>query len=85
MLPPSSIWEMVQEGRTSQLVRVLREGAAGLSSGLYGSVYGSVYKGPGVSTVERQTWREELEKGNSTQKLAAGNAPGRSQLAIRGL
>ncbi|KAI1257619.1 hypothetical protein MGN70_000662 [Eutypa lata] len=48
-------------------------------------VYGSVYKGPGVSTVERQTWREELEKGNSTQKLAAGNAPGRSQLAIRGL
>ncbi len=40
---------------------------------------GSVYKGPGVSTVERQTWREEMEKGNSTGNLAEGNAPGRSQ------
>ncbi|KAI0429071.1 FAD/NAD(P)-binding domain-containing protein [Xylaria sp. FL1042] len=42
-------------------------------------LYGSVYKGPGVSEVERRTWREELKKGNSTGNLAKGNAPGRSQ------
>ncbi|KAI1123271.1 FAD dependent oxidoreductase [Nemania abortiva] len=42
-------------------------------------LYGSVYKGPGVSTAERQTWREELERGASTENLAQGNAPGRSQ------
>ncbi|KAJ8125582.1 hypothetical protein O1611_g8056 [Lasiodiplodia mahajangana] len=42
-------------------------------------LYGSVYKGPGVSTVERQTWREEVRKGASTENLAKGNAPGRSQ------
>ncbi|KAI0442713.1 FAD dependent oxidoreductase [Xylaria telfairii] len=42
-------------------------------------LYGSVYKGPGVSTTERQTWREEVKKGTSTDNLAKGNAPGRSQ------
>ncbi|CAJ2504985.1 Uu.00g123790.m01.CDS01 [Anthostomella pinea] len=42
-------------------------------------LYGSVYKGPGVSTTERQTWREEVKKGTSTGNLAEGNAPGRSQ------
>ncbi|KAI1638090.1 hypothetical protein F4809DRAFT_660166 [Biscogniauxia mediterranea] len=41
--------------------------------------YGSVYKGPGVAARERQTWREEMEKGRSTDNLADGNAPGRSQ------
>ncbi|KAI1155592.1 FAD/NAD(P)-binding domain-containing protein [Nemania diffusa] len=42
-------------------------------------LHGSVYNGPGVSTVERQTWREEVEKGTSTENLAKENAPGRSQ------
>ncbi|KAI5921249.1 hypothetical protein F4810DRAFT_678980 [Camillea tinctor] len=42
-------------------------------------LYGSVYKGPGVAVAERQTWREEMEKGRSTGNLAEGNAPGRSQ------
>ncbi|KAH6689878.1 hypothetical protein F5X68DRAFT_167493 [Plectosphaerella plurivora] len=41
--------------------------------------YGGVYKGPGVTTQERQTWREEMKKGTSTGNLAEGNAPGRSQ------
>ncbi|KAH7109145.1 hypothetical protein EDB81DRAFT_429060 [Dactylonectria macrodidyma] len=41
--------------------------------------YGGVYKGPGVTTQERQTWREEMRKGNSIDSLADGNAPGRSQ------
>ncbi|KAK6221353.1 hypothetical protein LQW54_001452 [Pestalotiopsis sp. IQ-011] len=51
-----------------------RDGAA-WATGLYGSVY----EGPGVSKQERQTWREEVKKGTSTQNLAQGNAPGRSQ------
>ncbi|KAI1177110.1 FAD/NAD(P)-binding domain-containing protein [Nemania sp. FL0916] len=42
-------------------------------------LYGSVYKGPGLSAVERQTWREEVKKGASTENLAQGNGPGRSQ------
>ncbi|KAI1777500.1 FAD/NAD(P)-binding domain-containing protein [Hypoxylon cercidicola] len=42
-------------------------------------LYGSVYEGPGVSTTERQTWKEELKKGASTANLTDGNAPGRSQ------
>ncbi|KAI8631239.1 FAD/NAD(P)-binding domain-containing protein [Xylariaceae sp. FL1651] len=42
-------------------------------------LYGSVYKGPGASTTERQTWREEVKNGMSTENLAEGNAPGRSQ------
>ncbi|KAI1116570.1 FAD dependent oxidoreductase [Nemania sp. NC0429] len=42
-------------------------------------LYGSVYQGPGVSTVERQAWRNEVEKGGSAGNLAKGNAPGRSQ------
>jgi len=42
-------------------------------------LYGGVYKGPGVSTQERRTWREEMKKGASTGNLAEGNAPGRSQ------
>ncbi|KAI0808570.1 FAD/NAD(P)-binding domain-containing protein [Xylaria sp. FL0064] len=54
------------------------DGGAGGSSWASGS-YGSVYKGPGVSEVERRTWREEVKKGNSTGNLAKGNAPGRSQ------
>ncbi|KAI0904613.1 FAD dependent oxidoreductase [Ustulina deusta] len=41
--------------------------------------YGSVYRGPGVSAIERRTWREEVKKGASTGNLAKGNAPGRSQ------
>ncbi|KAI0517940.1 FAD dependent oxidoreductase [Xylaria bambusicola] len=49
--------------------------ASNWASGLYGSVY----KGPGVSTVERRTWREEVKKGTSTDNMAEGNAPGRSQ------
>lgn len=51
-----------------------REGSSWASG-----VYGSVYKGPGVGQQERQTWREEMKKGNSTGNLAEGNAPGRSQ------
>ncbi|KAK6215599.1 FAD dependent oxidoreductase [Colletotrichum tabaci] len=47
---------------------------AGWASGLYGSVY----KGPGVSTEERSTWREEVKAGRSTENLADGNN-GRSQ------
>ena len=42
-------------------------------------LYGSVYRGPGVSAIERQTWREEIKKGNSTKNMAEGNAAGRSQ------
>lgn len=48
-------------------------------SGCATGLYGSVYKGPGVSTIERQTWRNEVKKGTSTENLAKGNAPGRSQ------
>lgn len=51
------------------------EEASNWASGLYGSVY----KGPGVSTVERRTWREEMKKGTSTGNIAEGNAPSRSQ------
>lgn len=40
---------------------------------------GSVYKGPGVAETERQCWREDMKKGLSTNNLADGNAPGRSQ------
>ncbi|KAI1766924.1 FAD/NAD(P)-binding domain-containing protein [Hypoxylon sp. FL1150] len=53
--------------------------AAKEGSGWATGLYGSVYEGPGVSTIERQTWREELKKGASTANLADGNAPGRSQ------
>ena len=42
-------------------------------------LYGSVYQGPGVVKQERQTWREEMKNGQSTNNLAEGNAPGRSQ------
>jgi len=42
-------------------------------------LYGSVYKGPGVATIERQTWMEEVKTGGSVDNLADGNAPGRSQ------
>ncbi|KAH8601472.1 hypothetical protein B0O99DRAFT_648800 [Bisporella sp. PMI_857] len=42
-------------------------------------LYGSVYQGPGVAKEERQTWREEMQKGTSTDNLTEGNAPGRSQ------
>ncbi|KAI1079886.1 FAD/NAD(P)-binding domain-containing protein [Whalleya microplaca] len=42
-------------------------------------LYGSVYQGPGVAMTERQTWKEELKKGTSTENLADGNAAGRSQ------
>ncbi|KAI1387539.1 FAD/NAD(P)-binding domain-containing protein [Hypoxylon trugodes] len=42
-------------------------------------LYGSVYEGPGVSKTERQTWREGLNKGTSTDNLADCNASGRSQ------
>lgn len=51
-----------------------QEGAA-WSSGLYGSVYG----GPGVSSEERMTWKEEMKLGRSLPNMAEGNAPGRSQ------
>ncbi|KAI1356000.1 FAD/NAD(P)-binding domain-containing protein [Xylaria sp. FL0043] len=54
------------------------DGGAGGCSWVSG-LYGSVYKGPGVSEVERRTWREEVKKGNSTGNLAKGNAPGRNQ------
>lgn len=47
----------------------------GWASGLYGSVY----QGPGVAKEERRTWREEMKKGASTDNLAEGNAPGKSQ------
>ncbi|KAI0395471.1 FAD/NAD(P)-binding domain-containing protein [Xylariaceae sp. FL0594] len=56
---------------TSQAGKDGRSWATGL--------YGSVYKGPGVSTVARQTWVEEIVKGNSTGNLADANASGRSQ------
>ena len=42
-------------------------------------LYGSVYKGPGVSTTERQTWREEMKAGDSIGNLADKNATGTSQ------
>jgi hypothetical protein len=35
-------------------------------------LYGSVYKGPGVTEVERTTWREEMKIGRSTGNLADG-------------
>ncbi|KAI8959349.1 FAD/NAD(P)-binding domain-containing protein [Daldinia sp. FL1419] len=41
--------------------------------------YGGVYEGPGVSKTERQTWKEGLKNGTSTNNLADGNASGRSQ------
>jgi len=40
--------------------------------------HGSVYKGPGVSTVERQIWLEEVISGNSTGNLVNENTSGRS-------
>ena len=42
-------------------------------------LYGSLYKGPGVTEEEKVTWKEEMKLGRSTQNLAKGNAPGRSQ------
>lgn len=42
-------------------------------------LYGSVYEGPGVSQVERSTWKAEMKVGTSTGNLAEGNADGRSQ------
>lgn len=42
-------------------------------------LYGSRYKGPGVVEEEKLTWKQELKTGRSTQNLADGNAPGRSQ------
>ncbi|ORY57515.1 uncharacterized protein BCR38DRAFT_378265 [Pseudomassariella vexata] len=62
------------KGKGASLSQSAKEGSS-WASGLYGSVY----KGPGVSTMERQTWREEIKKGNSTENLAEKNAPGRSQ------
>ncbi|KAH8676166.1 hypothetical protein BX600DRAFT_494551 [Xylariales sp. PMI_506] len=59
------------EGQVSQEAQDGASWATGL--------YGSVYKGPGVSTQERQTWREEMKHGRSTPNLAEENAPGRSQ------
>jgi predicted NAD/FAD-binding protein len=41
--------------------------------------YGGVYKGPGVSTVERSTWKREMKEGTATGNLVKGNADGRSQ------
>lgn len=60
--------------RREAMTQAAKEGS-GWASGLYGSVY----EGPGVSTTERQTWKEELKKGASTANLTDGNAPGRSQ------
>ncbi|KAI0593555.1 hypothetical protein F4775DRAFT_607644 [Biscogniauxia sp. FL1348] len=51
------------------------EDGRGWATGLYGSVY----RGPGVAATERQTWREEMKNGRSTDNLADGNAAGRSQ------
>lgn len=62
------------KGQKEPVSQTAKEGSS-WASGLYGSVY----KGPGVSTVERQCWREEMKKGTSTDNLATGNAPGRSQ------
>ena len=31
--------------------------------------YGSVYQGPGVVETERQTWREEVKKGESVESF----------------
>ncbi|KAJ8108769.1 hypothetical protein ONZ43_g6324 [Nemania bipapillata] len=61
--------------RSPQPVSRLAKDGSSWATGLYGSVY----KGPGVSTVERQTWREEIDKGRSTENLTKGNAPGKSQ------
>lgn len=41
-------------------------------------LYGSVYEGPGVSKIERSTWKAEVKQGTSTGNLAEGNN-GRSQ------
>lgn len=42
-------------------------------------LYGSRYRGPGVVEEEKLTWKQEMKVGRSTQNLADGNAPGRSQ------
>lgn len=60
--------------KPASLSQKAKEGSS-WASGLYGSVY----KGPGVSTTERQTWKEEMKTGGSTGNLADGNALGRSQ------
>lgn len=62
------------KGKRPPTTQAAKDGAS-WASGLYGSVY----KGPGVSSQERQTWREEMKKGDSTGDLAEGNGPGRSQ------
>ncbi|KAH6648355.1 hypothetical protein BKA67DRAFT_627445 [Truncatella angustata] len=61
-------------GKKAPTTQLAKDGAS-WPSGLYGSVY----KGPGVAKQERQTWREDMKKGESTGNLAEGNAPGRSQ------
>ncbi|KAI0139104.1 FAD/NAD(P)-binding domain-containing protein [Hypoxylon sp. NC0597] len=53
--------------------------AAKEGSGWATGLYGSVYEGPGVSKTERQTWKEELKKGTSTENLADRNDRERSQ------
>ncbi|MBA7492574.1 hypothetical protein ES702_03124 [subsurface metagenome] len=42
-------------------------------------LYGSRYTGPGVSEVERLTWKEEMKLDRSLDNMASGNATGRSQ------
>lgn len=42
-------------------------------------LYGSRYMGPGVTEVERMTWKEEMKLDRSLDNMASGNAPGRSQ------
>ena len=59
------------KGSTSDKAKAGQSWANGL--------YGSDYQGPGVMKEEKVTWREEMKLGRSTQNLASGNAPGRSQ------
>ncbi|KAI1416483.1 FAD/NAD(P)-binding domain-containing protein [Hypoxylon sp. FL1857] len=60
--------------RREPTTRAAKEGS-GWATGLYGSVY----EGPGVSKTERQTWKEELNKGTSTENLADRDPRGKSQ------
>lgn len=54
---------------TSKKERNSEENQKGLEGESWVSgLYGSVYKGPGVSEVERHTWKEEAEKGRSWRR-----------------
>ncbi|TYJ51265.1 hypothetical protein B9479_008175 [Cryptococcus floricola] len=61
--------------RKTQVESEAAQAGKGWATGLYGSVY----QGPGVSTVERSTWKKEMKEGTSTGNLAEARGNGRSQ------